>query len=886
MIGALGAGTLAFCVVAGVAAADSDRDAESSRKQRALQIDDLPVVGAAARHPGFSPGDMPEGPAHDPINAENVGDDQAKRVNVLVHLNPTLTRACQERIDVKAFAAQCGSLVKYEYGDVLPNVISLRDIPESDVAALRQMPGVNEVEEDVYYPNLIKLNDAVPLINGLQTQIAAAGLSATGAGVRVCIADTGIDMDHTMYASRIDAAASWDFANNDSNPDDDNGHGSHVAGIAVGGTGLNVDFACGSGTEPFQGVAPNATLIGAKILNSFGGGLSSDIIAGIDHCADQSPTGGRADVINLSIGTGQFTGPCTHAWAVASNNAVANGVVVVAASGNESFGNAVASPACGSDVIAVGATYDATFPTCETPSSVFNWGTCIDSGPFADDIVCFSNQSPMIDVAAPGCDIFSANNTVGGGGIISKCGTSMASPAVAGLAALILSADPSLTPAQVRQIIRDGAVDLGPVGFDVAYGFGRIDVVGSLQLVAPAPGCSINADCDDGLACNGAETCAAGVCQSGTAINCNDGVACTMDACVDPLGTCSNTPDSGQCNDGNACTTDVCDAVSGCTNTATSPCCGNGTCESGENCNTCPGDCFAGTAVNPSCGNGICEAFDRENCKRCPQDCAGTEQGPFCCGDGGDGDNPVSCADSRCTAGGFQCIDVPGTASCCGDGICEGSETNANCAADCGPPAFCGDGFCDPGEDQCNCAADCGAAPALETSCTDGVDNDCDGLADCNDADCASDPTCVVPFCGDAFCDPNEDQCNCAADCGTPPLSETNCTDGADNDCDGFTDCNDADCASDPTCVVPFCGDSICDPNEDQCNCAADCGAPPASETNCTDGSDNDCDGSTDCNDADCDADPACSCLPKKAFCTANEQCCSGICRLNKNECR
>ena len=102
-----------------------------------------------------------------------------------------------------------------------------------------------------------------------------------GTGVRVCVCDTGIDMDHMMYADRIDAAASYDFANNDSNPDDDNGHGSHVSGIAVGGTGLVVDLGC-DGEEAFQGMAPGATLIGAKILNSAGGGTDSDIIAGID----------------------------------------------------------------------------------------------------------------------------------------------------------------------------------------------------------------------------------------------------------------------------------------------------------------------------------------------------------------------------------------------------------------------------------------------------------------------------------------------------------------------------------------------------------------------------------------------------------------------------
>ena len=119
------------------------------------------------------------------------------------------------------------------------------------------MPGVVKVEEDrVMHAHLTR---STPLIRALQSQITGAGLSADGSGVRVCVIDTGIDSDHVMYSTRIDATAGWDFVNNDSNPEDDAGHGSNVAGIAVGGTGLNLTV-CGI-PEPFQGVAPGATLI-------------------------------------------------------------------------------------------------------------------------------------------------------------------------------------------------------------------------------------------------------------------------------------------------------------------------------------------------------------------------------------------------------------------------------------------------------------------------------------------------------------------------------------------------------------------------------------------------------------------------------------------------
>jgi hypothetical protein len=163
--------------------------------------------------------------------------------------------------------------------------------------------------------------------------------------------------------------------------------------------------------------------------------------------------------------------------------------------------------------------------------------------------------------------------------------------------------------------------------------------------------------------------------------------------------------------------------------------------------------------------------------------------------------------------------------------------------------AVCGDGTCDPGEDQCNCPDDCGTPPSTETSCDDGIDNDCDTFTDCDDDDCYGDPAC--PICGDDTCDPGEDQCNCPEDCGTPPSTETSCTDGIDNDCDTYTDCDDDDCDTNPAC--PGCGNTVCEPGigEDQCNCPEDCGTPPSTETSCTDGIDNDCDTYTDCDDSD-----------------------------------
>lgn len=255
-------------------------------------------------------------------------------------------------------------------------------------------------------------------------------------------------------------------------------------------------------------------------------------------------------------------------------------------------------------------------------------------------------------------------------------------------------------------------------------------------LTGVVGGCSGDADCDDGDDCNGLETCNGGTCQSGTPVNCNDANACTTDSCAPATGLCSNTPVN--CNDGNACTADICNPASGCVHTPLAECCGNDTCELGEDCTTCPGDCPSGGGAG--CGNGVCEPTVGEDCLSCSADCNGQQSGPpsqrFCCGDGA-GQNPVDCnndPENHCNVGAWACGASPDP-FCCGDGLCEGGE-------------------------QCICPADCGAPPASETSCTDGVDNDCDGSIDCTDGNCSGNPAC--PSCGapGAPCSNNSDCCS------------------------------------------------------------------------------------------------------------------------------
>ena len=586
------------------------------------------------------------------LAAQPTGAQGDERVSVLVHLEPGADRG-----PIRAFCGRQGGRVQYEY-TILPDLINVRNIPAAALAALERIPGVRRVEPD----GLVEahLNDSTPLVRGLQSQITAAGISATGAGVRVCILDTGIDSDHLMYADRIDTAAGRDFFNGDANPEDDNGHGSHVAGTAVGRTGLTVDFGC-VGAEPFQGLAPLATLIGVKVLGATGSGTISSVVAGIDYGANQTASGGRCDVINMSLGLGTFSGTCDgDTLASAANNAANAGVVVVASSGN-SAASGVSSPACGSNVIAVGATYDDTFPNCEFPTqssftfcTAVNTGgsciqTCTDSAPVVDQITCFSNRGSKLDVVAPGCVTFSAD-IASPSSIVGYCGTSQAAPHVSGLAALLLGVDPSLTPAEVRQLIRDGAVDLGPPGFDPAYGYGRIDVIDSLSLIATTCG---NGTCDPSeTSCTCSADCGA---PPSTETVCTDGRDNDCDGRID-------------CGD-YKCSADP----------ACQPRCGDGVCNGSETCSTCAADCPSVSAA--SCGDGLCEAANGEDCLNCPGDCRGVQGGPpsgrYCCGQGG------SCIDSRCTTSGFSCTQQPVVPTCCGDGACQGAETSDECGTDC-----------------------------------------------------------------------------------------------------------------------------------------------------------------------------------------------------------
>ncbi len=261
--------------------------------------------------------------------------------------------------------------------------------------------------------------------------------------VTIAILDTGVDLDHPDLQANI--VAGYDFVNDDNNPDDDHGHGTHVAGIAA---------ATGNNGIGIAGVSWDAKIMPVKVLSASGSGNIYDITDAIYYAVDNG-----ARVINMSLGARGTSYPCYGFDSIryAMQYALNHGALVMVASGND-YASTVSCPAAYDEAIAVGST-----TSSDTRSS-------------------FSNQGSRLDISAPGSNIYS---TVRYGGYGTKSGTSMATPHVVGLAALIWSYAPSLSNSQVRVIIENSADDLGIPGWDPEFGYGRINAANALGLKIP-----------------------------------------------------------------------------------------------------------------------------------------------------------------------------------------------------------------------------------------------------------------------------------------------------------------------------------------------------------------------------------------------------------------
>ncbi|UCC68669.1 MAG: S8 family peptidase, partial [Armatimonadota bacterium] len=276
-----------------------------------------------------------------------------------------------------------------------------------------------------------------------------------GTGIAVGIIDTGIDYTHPDLADNY--VLGYDFVNNDWDPLDDNGHGTHVAGtIAALDDGPNSGGA-NTGDISVVGVGPEISLYVAKVLDRAGTGKTSDLVAALDVAARYG-----IRVVNMSLGSLFSSSTLRSACARAHQS----GVMLVAAAGNEGM-NWLDVPARYPSVVSVGATNA------------------------LDQRASFSNKSWNLELCAPGVGVLSTmptywvqlNEYPYGYQMHYDYldGTSMACPHVVGAAALVFAAHPDWTSMQVRYRLLATAIDLGPAGRDNHFGYGLVDAAAAAQ---------------------------------------------------------------------------------------------------------------------------------------------------------------------------------------------------------------------------------------------------------------------------------------------------------------------------------------------------------------------------------------------------------------------
>ena len=397
----------------------------------------------------------------------------------------------------QALVRAYGGKIKYSYSIV--NAIAAQ-VPESALSGLSRNPYVTSVEaDDMVYAVDTEIDNSWGVQHIQAGDAHATPYSNKGAGVEIGIIDSGVNYLHPDLNDNFDPLnLGYDFYYYDYDPMDVYGHGTHVAGTACA-----EDNDIGS-VDPklgVVGVAPECNLYSLRVLNEDGVGYWSDIIAAVEWSTGATMQienvftgdmltvqGLKLDVINLSLGKDRDPGSTVKQ---AFDNAEAQGVVIVAAAGNSGTmngkGNNVIYPAKYDSVIAVAAT---------------------DSN---DNRTSFSSTGDKVEIAAPGVNVYSTWNDNAGyydpqpvcTGILTdingdgqpdgECykygsGTSMASPHVAGVAALIIAAgysdyngDGVINNRDVRAILDASATDLGTTGRDPQFGYGLVNALSAVQ---------------------------------------------------------------------------------------------------------------------------------------------------------------------------------------------------------------------------------------------------------------------------------------------------------------------------------------------------------------------------------------------------------------------
>ena len=354
------------------------------------------------------------------------------------------------------------------------------ELDAAGLAALRNHPNVVAVNADT------RVHTTMDDANALTGVASVHTGGITGDGVTVAIIDTGVDSNtgvvHPALADDLVGQACFrtegDCIGGAASAEDQDGHGTHVAGIITGPSGA----------------APGANFYALKVFTT-SDTSDTNILNALDHViALNTTTPGTVDLINMSLGGDNFSDQATcdangAAYATAFSTLNSQGVTIFVATGNDAQTDKIGSPGCVTGAVGVGSVGDATFTAA--------FSSCTDNGE-ADKVSCFSNATPvqgtgeLVDLLAPGCSIVSTG--LDEATDFEICGTSMATPYAAGSAALLLEylADNALTmtPAQVEAHMEDTGVQVAdyrmPVGSPTFPRVSPPAMVGALAIDAPA----------------------------------------------------------------------------------------------------------------------------------------------------------------------------------------------------------------------------------------------------------------------------------------------------------------------------------------------------------------------------------------------------------------
>jgi len=352
-----------------------------------------------------------------------------------------------------ALTSPLGALTRQRAYQRIPYAVYTFD-PAVDVQEMVRSLQAQGLFAEPDYKRTILVNDPLRSVQWHFDNVNAdnAWAESTGSGIVVAVLDTGVSDGPTDGIGSL-SADGYDFVNSDTDPDDDHGHGTHVAGTVAQASDNNIGVA---------GLAYDAEIMAIKVMDQNGSGYTSDLISGIEHAVLY-----EADVINMSLGS--ISSSTSEEAAI--DDAWDAGVFVVAASGNSNAATAE-YPAAYDNCISVGAT------------------------DLNDARSYYSNQDPDLDLTAPGGDItVDADNSGYVDGVLQEAffvsggvkqwgyyffqGTSMAAPHVAAAAALIM--EHGATNDEAIRHLRETAVDLGTAGQDSSYGYGLIDAEGAVD---------------------------------------------------------------------------------------------------------------------------------------------------------------------------------------------------------------------------------------------------------------------------------------------------------------------------------------------------------------------------------------------------------------------